>query len=192
MNPRICALITAAGQGKRFGGPKVTAVHEGIPFHTMISAVLKGLDLPSVWVFSSIETANIVFSTHNMHRDAVYTLNPIPGSDMFSSIIAGMSMVPWNTTHVLLWPVDFPFVSIGDVTTVITSPFEDFDFAAPISGNRHGHPVLFHRRILTRAVSTVQTDGLRGFLNSHFYRRLSVPTADSVTRNINFSKDLKL
>lgn len=192
MTMRTCALITAAGLGKRFGGPKVTAVHEGIPFHTMISAVLKDLHLPSVWVFSSIETANIVFSTDNMHDKAVYTLNPNPGSDMFSSIVVGMSIMPWQTTHVLLWPVDFPFVSQKDIKAIIKSKFGDFDFAAPFSENRHGHPVLFHRRILTRAVSTTQVDGLRGFLKSHPYRRLSVPTTDSVTRNINFYNDLKI
>lgn len=191
MNPRICALITAAGQGKRFGGPKVTAIHEGIPFHKMITTVLKDLALPSVWVFSSVETAEFVFSSDNMHTEAFYTLNPNPDGDMFSSIVCGMSVIPWNTTHILLWPVDFPFVTISDVANLLSSPFEDFDFAAPCSANRHGHPVLFHRRILTRAASTVQSDGLRSFLNSHFYRRLSVPSSDSVTRNVNFQKDLE-
>ena len=141
------AIILAAGQSSRFGGPKAMAP-AGV--HTFISRILNSLADAGV-------TERVVVvreGDHDLAKEVGKTgagartaVNLQPDRGQLSSLIAGLDAVDRpEVTGVLVMLVDMPLVSASTIRHLV-----DAAVASPavvvraVYAGRHGHPVVFKR-----------------------------------------------
>ncbi|MBN2723333.1 MAG: NTP transferase domain-containing protein [Deltaproteobacteria bacterium] len=185
---KLCAIVTAAGQGKRYGGPKVFGIRDGAVFHEIIADKLQSHDIDTVWVVSGENISNEL-KKFPVHQSDIFAYNTNPSSDMFASILAATQFVSAHYTHIMLWPVDFPDVteeSINKIIASFTSEKNHYDVIKPFCDNKGGHPVIFSKRAFTLAVSTNSGGGLRDYFRNSRPITIAVQTKSDVLRNINF------
>ena len=164
--PKIIAIILAAGKGSRFGMPKVDAVFGGITFLERIRNTL------------AVAGINDVFVARNL-----------PTSDMLESLQYATRQST-DAAGYLIFPVDHPFVNattIVDMTTSFT--LHPNAVIRPLYESRTGHPIIIPR-CLDLWMPGV-TGGLAQIIRQSGIEVLNLPTADSgVLRNINTAADL--
>jgi molybdenum cofactor cytidylyltransferase len=190
MKNRICVLILGAGQGTRFGGPKIFGKYENRNFCEYISKTLEPFDFFVHWVLSSetnAEKLKLILQNDSLY----YSINPDLNGDMFSSIVNGVlhSANPFFS-HYLIWPVDFPFISSQTIQTIIEQK-NHVDIVHPVFNNRKGHPILISKKAISLITSLGGDDGLRGVFGSHDFTCNFVEAEnDLIHKNINFKTQL--
>jgi nicotine blue oxidoreductase len=134
----VAGLVLAAGEGRRFGGPKAVAVLDGERLVDRAARTLRegGCD-PVVVVSGAVEVEL---------PGAQVVSNPDWRSGMGSSLRRGLSALRVDVHAVVVLLVDTPFVAPGAVARLLardgTSPA-----AVATYGGRRGHPVLLGRDI---------------------------------------------
>lgn len=74
--------------------------------------------------------------------------NPDPSRGQLSSLLAGLEALPPDADGALVTLVDVPLVSTATVRAVIDSWIaRRAPIVRPAIGDRHGHPVIFDRRV---------------------------------------------
>jgi molybdenum cofactor cytidylyltransferase len=140
----ILRLILAAGEGRRLGEAKATAMLAGTSF---LERVLAG-PLPPGGRSLVVTGAHRAQTEGEARRLNVETLhNPGWAKGQSSSLAAGLEAVPESCSGVLLHPVDFPLVRIDDYRRLLATwdACEDDPrrIAVVSHSERRGHPILF-------------------------------------------------
>lgn len=74
--------------------------------------------------------------------------NPDPSRGQLSSLLAGLEALPADADGALVTLVDVPLVSVPTVRAVIDAWIaRRAPIVRPAIGDRHGHPVIFDRRV---------------------------------------------
>ena len=161
-------LVLGAGQGRRMGGPKLFATHQGRGFLERILTRCRE---------SGARVTLVSDPRHSGRLDALlagmppHLLAPFPrivhGSgeaDMLASVRAALGAGPYEP-GCWLWPVDAPFISADGwrraVETVAAEP--EWIWKLRVQGNT-GHPVWFPSWSAPLILAGTWRDGLRGFL----------------------------
>ncbi|MEI7778115.1 MAG: nucleotidyltransferase family protein [Actinomycetes bacterium] len=162
-----CAgLVLAAGEGRRFGGPKAIAVfdEERLVDRAVRLLVAAGcapvLVVLGAWV-GEVPGASIV-------------VNPNWPDGMGSSLRAGIAALESHAdvSRALVTLVDLPGLTAAAIERVITC---DTDLGAAAYQGVRGHPVLLARNHWAGAASTASGDrGARDYLDSQFVTLIEV------------------
>lgn len=156
----VAVVIVGAGAGTRFGEPKATALlPDGRRFLDAVAetALAAGLS-PIVAVLPPGTEAPVGVRA---------VTNPKPKGEQIESARIGLSVLS-NSPAVgaLLWPVDFPFVTLESVLAVLDCARR---LGAPIvlpTYNEHrGHPAYFAREVW-RELMTINEGGARAVVRS--------------------------
>ena len=166
---RINAVVLAAGQARRFGGSKLTALHRGRP--VLASALNSALQAP-------VETVVLVTG---MHAEAVEACARDQAAEaiaagrlrlhraaraaegMGASLRAGVeAAMPVDALFVFL--ADMPLVPQAVPPMLMRRLQSDVDAVAPSWRGRRGHPVLFGPALLPKLASLSGDEGARGVL----------------------------
>jgi CTP:molybdopterin cytidylyltransferase MocA len=181
----VAVVIVGAGAGTRFGEPKATALlPDGRRFLDAVAETAIAASLSPIVAVLPPGTA--------APAGVRVVTNAKPKGEQIESVRLGLSVLS-NSPAVgaLLWPVDFPFVTLESVLAVLDCARR---LGAPIvlpTFNAHrGHPAFFAREVW-RELMTVPDGGARAVVRSIPYRVAEVEVRDrSVLRDIDTPNQL--
>ena len=154
----VAGLVLAAGEGRRFGGPKAPAVIDGERLVDRAVRVLRAGGCDPVYVVLGAWVGDV--------PGAVMVTNPDWAEGMGSSLRVGLGSVedaPAEAVVVTL--VDLPGLTPAAVRRLVDA---DSDLAEATYGGERGHPVRFGRRHWLEVASSARGDaGARTYLALH-------------------------
>jgi molybdenum cofactor cytidylyltransferase len=171
MNPRISAIILAAGKSQRMGQPKMVLPWEET---TVLGQVVK--------VFSEAGVRNLFIVTggdreiveHEISRlNNKFPITPVYNPDheksgMLSSILAGLNAIPQDAEAVLIGLGDQPHVEIATVKNILDHFNQKRQgIIIPSYNHRRGHPILLDTAMVQELKTLNPEYTLREFLNAH-------------------------
>jgi molybdenum cofactor cytidylyltransferase len=147
-------LVLAAGEGRRFGGPKQLARVDGRPLVEHALAALRGLDRVVVVLGARAEE---IRSGADL-AGAEVVVCPDWAEGMGASLRHGLAAVA-GADEVVIVLADQPFITPAVVARVLAAAG---DAARATYGGAPGHPVVLRRALLDRAGELRGDAGFRG------------------------------
>lgn len=143
----IAGIVLAAGKSTRMGRTKALLPLGHGTFLSRIVSTFESAGVEEIVVVIGHD-AEAVRSAHEKLR-ARFVPNAEYERGQLSSLLAGLDVVDRpGVEAALVTPVDVPLVSSGTVAAVIGCYRRTrAPVVRPISGDRHGHPVLLDRRV---------------------------------------------
>ena len=168
----IAAIILAAGASTRMGTPKALLPDpDGRPFVARL-----------VRTFAAAGVGDIVIVTGGQHDAIVAAIgadqppvpptivrNPDPSRGQLSSLWIGLAAASRpDLESILVTPVDIPMMRASTVRRVIDAWRENHrPVVRPAVGARHGHPVLFDRKVFDELRAAPLDGGARVVVHAH-------------------------
>ncbi len=154
---RVAGLVLAAGEGRRFGGPKAPVVIDGERLVDRAVRVLRDGGCDPVYVVLGAWTGDV--------PDSIVVANPEWSEGMGSSLRAGLAAlegVPVDAAVVTL--VDLPGLTAAAVRRLVEA---DSGIVAATYDGVRGHPVRFGREHWAAIAATARGDaGARDYLRA--------------------------
>jgi len=187
---RVVAVLLAAGEGRRVGGPKALLRMGGVTF---VEACLQALDRPGV-------AARVVVTGHEAERVAAaapaaagvsVVRNQNYREGMLSSVLRGLEAAEvLQADALLLHPVDHPQVETDTVDRVLAALQSGARIAVPSHDGRRGHPGGFARTAWDALRAAPPDEGARAVLRAHPDWIVHVPGGPGSVRGVNTPDDL--
>lgn len=189
----ICGIVLAAGRSRRMGEPKAFLRVGQSSFLEHAVRVLSEGGCELVIVVTgplSGETARRIAEDAAM-LDAGIAVNPDPESEQADSLRIALFALPPEARAVVVAPVDVPDVS-GALVRAVIEAWErtDAPVAVPARGGKHGHPVLFSRRVFGELMRTDLPEGARSVVHAHAHDMASVPV-DALPEDLDTAEDYR-
>ena len=146
----IPAIVLAAGKSTRMGRPKAMLPLEGgDTFLTRIVRTFLDAEIDDVVVVVGADANAIVNAFAASGLAARFVENPEFGQGQLSSLLVGLRVVDRpGLAATLVTLVDVPFVAPSTVRAVVDRYRRTHaPVVRPVSGARHGHPVLIDRSL---------------------------------------------
>lgn len=189
----ICGIVLAAGRSRRMGQPKAFLRAGESTFLEHAVRVLSDGGCELVIVVTgplSNETARQVAEDAAL-LDAGIAVNPDPASEQADSLRIALFALPPETDAVVVAPVDVPDVSAALVASVIDAwRRTSAPVAVPARDGRHGHPVLFDRRVFRELMRTDLPEGARTIVHAHAADLAAVPV-DALAPDLDTPEDYR-
>jgi len=164
---RIIAIILAAGEGRRLGGPKALLRLEGEYFLARTARLLAAGGAQRVVAVLGHQ-AERVRREACCGDDVVFALNPSYREGMLTSIWRGLDQAQTlGADAVLIHPVDHPLVDPATVGRVVAALEGGAVIAVPSFENRRGHPGGFAAASWPALRAAAADRGARGVLAEH-------------------------
>lgn len=164
---RIAAVVLAAGQGRRAGGPKASLRIAGGTFLERAVSLMARPGVAPVVVVLGHEAAR-VRAEAALPASAVVVVNERYEAGMLGSVLAGLDAAEADGADaVLLHPVDHPLVEGTTVDRVVEALRAGAVIAVPSHDGRRGHPGGFARGAWPALRSSPPREGARSVLASH-------------------------
>lgn len=174
----ICGIVLAAGRSRRMGQPKAFLRAGPVTFLEHAVHVLSRGGCELVVVVTgplSDDTARQVAEAAAA-LDTGIAVNPDPDSEQADSLRIALFALPPETEAVVIAPVDVPDVSGALVRAVIDAwRRTGAPVAVPERDGRHGHPVLFDRRVFGELMRRDLPQGARTVVHAHAADLAAVP-----------------
>ena len=164
---RIAAVVLAAGEGRRAGGPKaLLRIGEGTFLERAVSLMTRpGVD--RVIVVLGHDASRVQREAH-LPADATVVENPAYAEGMLGSILVGLRAAEAaGADAILVHPVDHPLVAVATVDRVADALRRGAVVAVPTHGGRRGHPGGFARPAWPALRSAPASVGARAVLAAH-------------------------
>jgi molybdenum cofactor cytidylyltransferase len=188
---RVAAIVLAAGEGRRMGGPKaLTPLGDG----TFASTVLGRLDRKGVAARIVVVGAQAerVAASASWPPGVTIVVNERWRDGMLTSVWAGLDAAEAaGAEAVLVHPVDNPFVSAATVDAVVRALELGARIAAPSHGGRRGHPAGFARAAFAALREADPARGARAVLAEHPDWIVHVPAGPDCLVDVDTPADLR-
>ncbi len=155
---RVAGLVLAAGEGRRFGGPKAPVLIEGERLVDRAVRVLREAGCDPVYVVLGAWTGEV--------PGAVTVANPEWSEGMGSSLRAGLLAIQADESvdRVVVTLVDLPGLTGQAVTRLVASPAR---VAQACFAGERGHPVMLGREHFAGVSAVARGDrGARDYLRA--------------------------
>lgn len=190
----IPALILAAGRSERMGRAKALLAF-GTNGQTFVSHLVESLRAGGIEDVLVIGRAgDDALEVEVTRCGARLVENPDADRGQLSSLLAGLNAADRpGVRGVLVMPVDIPLVRSGTIARIRTAFLEG---TAPIvravHGGRHGHPVVFGRRVFDALRHADPSVGAKAVLHAHAGAILDVEVDDpAVLRDVDTPEDYR-
>jgi nicotine blue oxidoreductase len=161
---RIVAVVLAAGEGRRMGGPKALVAFAGTTFVQRCVLLLGRPGVSEVVVVVGPLQDRVAA----LVPGATCLANPRPADGMLSSILCGLAAAEARDADaLLLHPVDHPLVAPETVDRVLAALQGGSRIAVPSHGERRGHPGGFAREAWPALRAASPDRGARAVLADH-------------------------
>lgn len=174
----ICGIVLAAGRSRRMGEPKalLRAGNDTFVEHAVRALYEGGCGYVVVVTGPLDDEAALAIAEGAALLDAGIAVNPAAESEQADSLRIGLGALPPEAEAALVAPVDVPDVSGALVRAVIHAYRRTgAPVALPASGARHGHPVLFARRVFAELMRPELPQGARTVVHAHAAELAEVP-----------------
>ena len=174
----IAGIVLAAGRSRRMGEPKAFLRLEGRSFLERAVAALRegGCGEGVVVVGPPLDEVARRTADAAEALGARVAVNPDPGAEQVDSLRAGLRALGAEVTAAAMLPVDVPEVSPALVRALIAAlRAADAPVAVPAREGKHGHPVLFARRVWPELLADPLPEGARTVVHAHREALAEVP-----------------
>jgi len=171
---RIVAIVLAAGEGRRMGGPKALLPLGDTTFLAHACRLLAGAGAPDVVAVLGAE-AERVRDAAGIPGGVFVVVNDRWREGMLTSVWRGLDEAEaLGADAVLLHPVDHPLVGPDTVARVCAALADGAAIAVPTADGRRGHPGGFARRLFAELRAAPLDRGARAVLDAEPVRVLHV------------------
>ena len=163
------AIVLAAGASTRMGFPKaLLQAPDGRTFVARIAATLREAGLDDVIVVTGDVHAQIERALKEVEGVRLVR-NPEPSRGQLSSLLTGLEAAVSPALDALLVTlVDVPLVRASTVRAVIDAwRTAGAPIVRPAVGDRHGHPVMFDRRVFDELRQAPPGAGAKVVVRAH-------------------------
>ena len=154
----------------------------GVPFVVRVARTLEAAGLRRIVIVGGGASERIAAAVHQTDWTARVDVatNPQPDRGQLSSLLIGMAAAsddPADGVRVTL--VDVPLVTAGTVRAVVDAwQARRAPIVRPASGGRHGHPVIFDRRLFGELAAAPLHEGAKHVVRAHEAEIENVPVDD--------------
>ena len=164
---RIVAILLAAGEGRRIGGPKALLPIQGRSFLAHLHDDLARGGCDGVLAVLGCE-AERVRRESGLSADAGVIVNPSWSEGMLGSVVCGLdAAVQDRAGAVLIQPVDHPLVAVETIARVVDALRAGARIAVPSLEGRRGHPGGFAASAWRELRDAPPDRGARAVLAAH-------------------------
>jgi CTP:molybdopterin cytidylyltransferase MocA len=167
-------LILAAGESSRMGSPKALLEFRGETFIDRLIRCFSTHCSPVIVVLG--HEPEVIRAGVRSPLQAVFVLNTNYQRGQFSSMQCGLRAVTADAEGVVFAPVDHPNVEAETLAKLIASGAL---IAIPQYLGRHGHPVLFSRRLIPEFLALTPDSQARAVTHRHASEIRYVDVADA-------------
>jgi molybdenum cofactor cytidylyltransferase len=165
----VAAVILAAGQGRRMGGPnKLTARFDGVPLvRRVVEQALASSAMQPPLVVTGHRSGEVSDSLVGLPVQLIH--NPDYAEGLATSLKAGLAAVPPHAAGALVILADMPGVT-SDVMDRLIGAFRARggpSIVLPTVDGKRGNPVLWPRNYFPELMSVTGDTGARGILGAH-------------------------
>jgi nicotine blue oxidoreductase len=186
---RVVAIVLAAGEGRRMGGPKaLLRIGEGT-FLAHVCALFAAAEVPAVAVLGA--EADRVRAEARLAAETTVVVNERWREGMLTSVWAGLDAAEaLGAEAVLLHPVDNPLVEPATIDAVLAALAGGAEIAVPRHAGRRGHPAGFARATWPALRAAPRDRGARVVLSQHEDRVVGVPAGEDCLVDLDSPRDL--
>jgi molybdenum cofactor cytidylyltransferase len=165
----IPALVLAAGKSTRMGQTKALLPLGAETFVSRIVGTFRAAGVEDVVVVVGHDAARVSDALSQLEPPPRIVLNPEYESGQLSSILAGLRAIDRpGVTAMLLTLVDVPLVSPETVRAVLLRyRTNSAAVVRPVSGSRHGHPVLIDRKLFPQLRAANPASGAKPIVRAN-------------------------
>ena len=179
----VPGVILAAGDSTRMGFPKALLLtRDGTPFVVAIASSFAAAGIQDIVVVTGRDHERIsdVLAKRDLAIRPRVVRNPDPSRGQLSSLLEGMeAVVAPDTQALVVTLVDVPMLDPQTVRLVVAEwQRTQAAIVRPAIGDRHGHPVVFHRRLFAELRAAPADAGAKAVVRAHAHEILNVPVAD--------------
>jgi molybdenum cofactor cytidylyltransferase len=164
----VAAIILAAGQSRRMGGPnKLLARFDGKPLVRLIAERALASEAEHVIVVSGHRAAEIAQALEGLAVTLVH--NPDFAEGLATSLKAGLAAVPEDAGGALVLLADMPGITTAVIDRLIGAFLARSGPAIvlPTVGGKRGNPVLWSREFFPELMEVSGDSGARHILARH-------------------------
>ena len=179
----VPGVILAAGDSTRMGFPKALLLtRDRTPFVVAIASAFAAAGIQDIVVVTGRDHERITEALANQDLAVKPRVvrNPDPARGQLSSLIAGMDAVVTPGTQALAMTlVDVPMLH-PDTVRVVVAEWQRTraSIVRPAIGDRHGHPVVFDRRVFAELRAAPADVGAKAVVRAHADEIVNVPVTD--------------
>ncbi len=171
---QVVAIVLAAGEGRRMGGPKALLPVQGTTFLARACRLLAGADAREVVAVLGAE-AERVRAAAEIPAGVSVVVNDRWRDGMLTSVWRGLDQAEWlGAEAVLLHPVDHPLVEPDTIARVCAALAQGARIAVPVVDGRRGHPGGFARSVFPELRAAPLDRGARAVLDANPARIVEV------------------
>jgi nicotine blue oxidoreductase len=168
----VAGLVLAAGEGRRFGGPKALASHGGQRLVDRAVGVLRDGGCEPIVVVSGAAALDV--------PGAAVVHNPGWAEGLGSSLRVGLAWLPADADAVAIVLVDQPAIGAESVRRLRAALDRGAQVAVATYEGQRGHPVLFARGHWDEVARMATGDsGARAFMRAYPELVVEVPCDDT-------------
>ena len=189
----LVGLITAAGESKRMGQPKVgLCFPNGTSFVSHISRAFSEAGCQDIYLSLPPNAIHQAFHQHLDPFQVQTFSNSLPHLEQSGSILDLLKRVRPEPEGVLVWPIDTPFAETKHLLQLITAFEERPESGLVVLGapKRGGHPFLLGRSFFPKLENNARNGGLRSVVREHADQVTSCnATQENLFANLNCPDD---
>jgi molybdenum cofactor cytidylyltransferase len=180
----VAAIILAAGGSTRMGEPKALLPDaDGRPFVARIVRTFAAAGVDDIVVVTGAVHDAIVEAVTRDRPPVMprFVENPDPSRGQLSSLWAGLAAVDRpGVEAALMTLVDVPMLETSTIVAVVDAWRRTHaPIVRPAIGDRHGHPVLFDRRVFDELRRAPLEHGAKVVVHEHADRLINVEVSDT-------------
>ena len=177
--PRVAAIILAAGQSRRMGGVnKLLADIEGAPMVARVAEAVAASKAAPVVVVTGHQPNRLAEALAD--REFRFVHNPDYAEGLSTSLKHGLAALPDDLDGALICLGDMPFVSPAHLDKLIAAydPVEGRAICVPTFNGKRGNPVLWDRRYFAAMAEVAGDVGARHLIGENEEAVCEVAVAD--------------
>jgi CTP:molybdopterin cytidylyltransferase MocA len=177
----LSGVILAAGDSIRMGSPKALLLTpQGVPFVVAIADTFAAAGIENTFVVTGRDHDRIVDALASARRAPRVVRNPDPSRGQLSSLLAAMdAAVAADTEALVVTLVDVPLLTAETVRRVVGEWRRTrAPIVRPAIGDRHGHPVVFDKRVFDELRRAPLDLGAKVVVRAHAAALVNVDVTD--------------
>jgi molybdenum cofactor cytidylyltransferase len=166
--PKVAAIILAAGQGQRMGGPnKLTATIAGAPIVRIVAEAAVASRAAPVIVVTGHQPEAIAAALAGLAVTRVH--NPDFADGLSTSLRRGIAALPPDIDGAVVLLADMPKVDAATIDRLIDAfdPASGGLIVVPTFDGKRGNPVLWSRRLFADLAAVQGDTGGRHLIGAH-------------------------
>jgi molybdenum cofactor cytidylyltransferase len=162
----VAAVVLAAGEASRFGGPKLTMPFAGSTVIGCVVVALAGAGAEPIVVVGRANRPEIEAALSG--SPARIIVNPDPARGMLSSVQVGLAALPQDAARFLIALADQPRVTAEEIRQLLAAhQASGKGLAVPTHQGKRGHPVVFTARYREEILALAADATLRDIIHRH-------------------------